>query len=81
MIIRQDGTIQIDTDCEMIDAITKMGSSFRGLWQYRELKDDELSDDMWCVTFVYKGNFVDTPLKDSIYKAFNFALDKLKITL
>ena len=58
------------------DKISILGNKFRGLWQSCEILDNELTKDMWCVTFVYKGKYVETPLKKTINEAIDFAINK-----
>ena len=54
-----------------------LGKAFRGLWRCHELKDDDVIDAKWCLTFDYKGVIVETPLVDTAHQALDFALKKL----
>lgn len=56
--------------------IDSLGNSFRGLWKSYELNDDDTVDDKWCVTFIYKNQYVETPLFRTAEEALRWACDK-----
>ncbi len=68
--------------------IAKLGDSFRGLWQLRELiiksksnvtKQSPQTDYKikWYVTFKYNGDFLETEARDTIEGALDYAIDFL----
>jgi hypothetical protein len=60
------------------ELIEKMGSQFRGLWRSHTLSaKDELFDE-WTVTFIWKGQYVETPDFSSPVQALLFAVEKIK---
>ncbi len=70
----------------MIDEkISKLGDSFRGLWQIRELYKplplSEIStayrEIKWYVTFKYNGDFLETDPKASMEEALDCAIQFL----
>ena len=77
MRVLPDGNIEIEYDEEIGQAIIKLEDKFRGLWRLNELIDDDSFVTRWYVTFVYKGEYVETPACNTIYEAFNFALKKV----
>ena len=61
----------------MIDIlISRLNNNFRGLWKSYELKDDDTVDDKWSVTFIYKNQYVETPLCKTAIEALQWACDK-----
>ncbi len=78
------GTDSPASDCynpESLDGqIREMGDSFRGLWRsyYIDWNCGEYFRDAWTVTFIYKGNYVETPNLMTPKAALNFAVEKLR---
>lgn len=61
------------------DLIVLLGSNFRGLWRsYYCNFEDEILTDKWTVTFIYKGQYIETPNCDTRQEALEFAIGKLK---
>ncbi len=61
----------------MEEKIKKLGDSFRGLWRSYRLQNNDIVLDKWCVTFIYKNQYVETPDADTPEEALDFALNKI----
>ena len=71
--------------------IIKLGDSFRGLWQLRELKAKRKrghsrscrsrtvyeTNIRWYVTFRFKNEYIETPSKNTIEGALDYAINFL----
>ena len=64
----------------MKELITELGDAFRGLWRsyYYDWEDNKTFNDKWTVTFIYKGQYVETPNCDDPEEALKFAAKKVK---
>ena len=54
---------------------------FRGLWINAELqKDSDEIINTWNVTFIYKGEYVESPHYNNPHKCLDFVFNRLEIT-
>ena len=61
----------------MKELIDKLGDSFRGLWKSYYLPDEDIPPSLkWTVTFIYKGQYCETPNMDTPEQALQFAIKK-----
>ena len=61
------------------DYLFELGDAFRGLWKSYYLdKNDKPNIKRWTITFIYKGNYIETPEKDSPIDALEWALNKIR---
>ena len=72
--------------------IELLGEAFRGLWKSYELQSEDewanyelqpdtvITNAKWCLTFIFKGKYVETPLFDDIHEPLDFAIGKLGIS-
>lgn len=61
------------------EQIYTLGNCFRGLWRCNELTEHDDFIIKWYVTFVYKGELIESPSCDDMKEALDFAIDKLTI--
>ncbi len=53
---------------------------FRGLWLNAELQENgEKTINKWNITFIYKGEYVESPHYNNPHDCLNFAFKKLNI--
>ena len=60
----------------MKSLIEKLGESFRGLWKsyIYQAESDPWPEGKWTVTFIHKGQYVETPNMDTPEEALEFAV-------
>jgi hypothetical protein len=57
------------------DKIRILGTSFRGLWKSYILDEaGNLPTGKWTVTYIFRGQYIETPNLDSHHEALNFAI-------
>ena len=62
----------------MEELIKILGPRFRGLWRSYTLTAREELLDEWTVTFIWKGQYVETPSYSNPFQALNFAKEKIE---
>ena len=62
------------------EKIRSIGNCFRGLWVTREVDiNGNVSETQWSVTFIYDGDYTETPYYPTPHSALDHAIKVLEI--